>query len=80
MRYMHRSRSWWASLTVGGTMLALGGCEPEVRDTVLSGVENAALGLVASFINAFFQTLNQSEDAGMDTVRVILEHLHDVIA
>ncbi len=79
-RMLNRSRTWWASLTVGGTMLVLSGCEPEVRDTVLSGVESAAAGLAAAFISAFFQTLDQPEDAGMGTVRVILEQLQDVIA
>ncbi len=61
-------------------MLVLEGCEPAVRDTVLSGVESVAAGLAATFISAFFQTLNEPDDAGMDTVRVILERLQDIFA
>ena len=49
------------SLAVGST-LVLSGCDPNVRSTVLGGVESASTGLVAAFISAFFQSLEAKEE------------------
>lgn len=64
-----RSRSWlalakrWAPFLAGGLALQLnlGSCDPEVRDTVLTGIQSSVTTLFSAVIEAFFQSL---QDAG----------------
>lgn len=70
-RIMHRARGRFAALTLGG-VVALGGCDPDVRDTVLGGVETASTSLLATFVTAFFETLQEPEDAPA-TVKLLVE-------
>lgn len=58
-----RARTWTLALATGGSALALEGCNANVRDTVLGGVEAATTGLITTFIQAFFETLaDEPED------------------
>jgi hypothetical protein len=68
----NRSRLWLISMTMGASVLALQGCDPGVRDTVLNGVGSAATGLAGTFIDAFIQSLQEEEETAA-TVRAIIE-------
>ncbi len=72
-----RGKIWLMYAVSGGGLLVLGGCDPNVRDTVLAGVEGATTTLVTTFINAFFQTVLAPDDEGIaTTVQVFTDHLH----
>ncbi|TWT45235.1 hypothetical protein RAS1_16570 [Phycisphaerae bacterium RAS1] len=60
---MRRSRklSWLVAVSMGTSYQALQGCDPAVRDTVLTGVEGAATGLAGTFIQAFFESLTADQ-------------------
>ena len=45
----------------GVTMAVLTGCEPTVRETVITGVGSATDGLASTFVTALFQYLLGSE-------------------
>lgn len=49
-------------LLVGGMALQfnLGGCDPEVRDSVLTGLSTSLTTLASAVINAFFLSLGDS--------------------
>ncbi len=49
----------WAPLLAGGLALQvnLTGCDSEVRNAVLTGVQTSLTGLISSIINAFFLSL-----------------------
>lgn len=79
-RMLNRSRFWLVSLAAGGSGLVLSGCDVNVRDTVLAGVEGAAGTLLQTFITAFFQTLEEPEETGVGTVKAILEMMPDFFA
>jgi hypothetical protein len=66
MRWMPKKARVLVAVASAGVMFqTLSGCDPGVRDTVLGGVESASTGLAATFIQAFFQTLqDDSEDGG----------------
>ncbi len=71
--WIHRGLRRWLVVTAGG-LFVLEGCDPSVRGTILSGVEGAATTLFTTFIQAFFETLQEPEDAA-GTVRAIFESL-----
>lgn len=71
-----RRTSKLGMLASGGIALALSGCDPTVRDTVLGGVEGASTTLIQSFIQAFFETL-QAEDEGDATVVLQVDRFAD---
>ncbi len=74
-RMFFRGRMLLLAAISGGSVFVLGGCDPNVRDTVLSGVEGATTTLTTTFINAFFQTVLAPKDEGpATTVRV----MHDL--
>lgn len=60
-RLLNRAQFWGYSFT-GGSLFALAGCDPTVRDTVLGGVESASTNLVAALIQAFFESLAAEEE------------------
>lgn len=66
-RLLDRTKLRVAALALGG-VLVLGGCDPNVRTTVLGGVEAASTGLLTAFISAFFQSLDvPAEDPNQAT-------------
>lgn len=69
-----RAQIWCLSALAGGTVLALGGCDPNVRDTVLGGVEGASTTLVTTFLSAFFQSITTEDEGAATTVRVFIDH------
>lgn len=74
------NRAWMrVALMSSGSVLALGGCDPTVRDTVLGGVESASTTLFSAFIQAFFETLEEDEGS-LTTVRVIPQFQTEIFA
>lgn len=58
-------------LAVGvGSLMALQGCQTDVRDTVLGGVNAAATSLATTFINAFFLSIQTQDEGAPTTVQV----------
>jgi hypothetical protein len=51
------------ALAVGGSAFQLGGCDTEVRQTVLTGLEATAQGVTSTLISAFFLSL-QDDSSG----------------
>lgn len=53
------------AVLVGGSAMQLSGCDPQVRSTLLDGLEATTSSLSSALISAFFLTLqNDDEDAG----------------
>lgn len=69
-----RCRISLLSMAAGGSMLVLEGCDPNARETVLSGVEAATTGLFSTFISAFFQSL-VTQDQAATTITAVLHAL-----
>ncbi len=55
---------YWAPIMAGGIAIQfnLTGCDPQVRSSVLTGVQTSLTGLLTSVINAFFLAIQ----GGMD--------------
>ena len=56
-------------MIAAGSLFVLGGCDPTVRDTVLGGVGQAATGLAGTFIQAFFESLQNDDPNAATTVQ-----------
>ena len=52
------------ALAIGGTAFQLSGCDPNVRSTLLTGLETTTQSLTGVLISAFFQTLIDDDAAG----------------
>lgn len=76
-----RCRLWWLGVVAGGGTFVLSGCDPNVRESVLSGVGDAATSLASTFIGAFFEGLlnDAAEDQGT-VVKAVLEQLPQIFA
>ncbi len=65
----------WAPFIAGGIALQvnLSGCDTEVRDTVLTGIQTSLVGLVTSMLDAFFLTIQNigGTDATQTTKAII---------
>ncbi len=61
-----RLMRWVMVLTVGGVFV-LSGCDPNVKSTILSGLETASTGLATTFITAFFQKLAADDTTSSST-------------
>ena len=55
--------------------LNFNGCNPQLRDTLLSGVETSLIGLVSTFIQAFFTSLSSQQTTSQPVVQAILHAL-----
>ena len=76
-----KSRGWkWVAIAAsGGSLFVLDTCDPTVRDTVLSGVGSATTSLASTFIQAFFESLQQkANDQTTTTSTVRADPLPDV--
>lgn len=74
MRTLRRKTLVWLATASAGSAFVLEGCDPQVRDTVLSGAEGAAQTLFATFVQAFFESLTPKEDeVGPSTVMIFGE-------
>jgi hypothetical protein len=57
------------SLAVGGSMFQLGSCDPAVRATILTGLEQTTATLLSTVNSAFFISLqDDDDDAGTDAL------------
>ncbi len=58
-----------SAVAVGGSAFQLSGCDPAVRDTVLSGLETTTSSLTQTLISAFFISLedDSSSTQGLTT-------------
>lgn len=71
----------WLLTGVSGGLFVLSGCDPTVRDTVLTGVESATTTLVTTFVTAFFESvLSAGDDDAVTTVKAIVEHVPEFFA
>ncbi len=68
-------RVWLAGLTAGGSVFALSGYDPEIKATMLDGVQTAVTGLATTAIEAVFITLARDGEEAATTVRAVFEHL-----
>lgn len=61
-----KNRFWRvaATLAVGGSAFQLSGCDPQVRTTLLDGLEATTSSLTGALISAFFISL---DDGGSST-------------
>ena len=85
-----RPKSWlqfakrWAPFLAGGLALQfnLGGCDPTVRDTVLTGISTSLTTLASSVISAFFLSLQAPTTSGttQPVVQAVFENLHNWLA
>ncbi|RJP34588.1 MAG: hypothetical protein C4547_10620 [Phycisphaerales bacterium] len=55
-----------AACVVGGSVFQVSGCDPTVRQTLLTGLEATTNSLVDTLIAAFFISLDDSEDDGQN--------------
>lgn len=63
---------WLMTMAAGGSALLLQGCDPTVRDTVLSGLGSAATSLTSTLIQAFFESLQaQAAETDDQTATVV---------
>jgi hypothetical protein len=66
-RLVRRAQLFLVSSSIGGSVLVLEGCDPTVRDTVVTGVQGASTSLITTFIQAFFESLQDNQDDGTVT-------------
>ena len=55
------------AFSIGGSAFALSGCDPAVRDTLLTGLETTTQSLSQALISAYFLTLQADDGSGMTT-------------
>ncbi len=66
-------------LLAGGTALQLGGCDPTVKDSILTGVQSSLTGLVTTVIGAFFTSLqNAGDTSGTSTSEPVIQAVQAV--
>lgn len=72
----------WLPLILGGAVmqLNLSGCDPEVRDSVLTGIQTSLTGLISSVINAFFLSLQDAGSTSQPVVKAIHDFAHTFLA
>lgn len=58
----HRITRLAMSLVVGGSMFQLGSCDPTVRNTLLTGLEQTTATLLNTVNAAFFISLQDDEE------------------
>lgn len=56
------------AMAVGGTAMQLSGCDPNVRDALVVGLETTTQSLSAALISAFFLTLDDGDDANVNGI------------
>ena len=52
------------AVAVGGSAFQLSGCDPAVRNTILTGLETTTVSLTNTLISAFFLSLDDDDIAG----------------
>lgn len=64
---VQRTMRWTALLAVGGSAFQLSGCDPAVRGSLVTGLEQTTQSLSSALIAAFFLTLEDDTDAAGTT-------------
>ncbi len=87
---LRRPKSWltfakrWAPFLAGGLALQINltGCDPEVRNAVLTGVQESMTTLFSSVIEAFFLSLRDagSSSTTQSVVKAAFESLQGWLA
>ncbi len=72
----------WAPLLAGGLALQvnLTGCESEVRNAVLTGVQTSLTGLITSIISAFFLSLQDAASTSQPVAKAVFETMQSWLA
>ena len=52
------------AVAVGGSAFQLSGCDPAVRNTILTGLETTPVSLTNTLISAFFLSLDDADTSG----------------
>lgn len=52
------------AVAIGGSAFQLSGCDPAVRSTLLTGLENTTQSLTGALVSAFFLTLRDNGGSG----------------
>lgn len=60
-QFRHRFVRAVMAIAIGGSAFQLGGCDPDVRDALVAGLESTALGLSTALISAFFLSVDSDE-------------------
>jgi hypothetical protein len=85
-----RRKSWlqfaarWAPFLAGGVALQvnLTGCDADVRNAALTGIQTSLTTLSSAFIDAFFLSLQASSSSSTTqaVVEAVFENLHNWLA
>ena len=51
-------------LAMGGSAFQLSGCDPDVRATLLTGLQQTTVGLTSTLVSAFFLSLADDDGSG----------------
>ncbi|MFH1418902.1 MAG: hypothetical protein ABII12_11545 [Planctomycetota bacterium] len=72
----------WAPLVAGGLALQvnLTGCDPEVRNAVLDGLNTSITGMFSSIMNAFFLSLQDAATTSQPVAKALFEDLPNWLA
>ena len=60
----HRMIRLGACFALGGSVFQLSGCDPAVRDTLLTGLQATSNSLMTTLIDAFFTSLDDNDGEG----------------
>lgn len=66
----------WAPLLTAGMVLQinLGGCDDEVKDKILTGIQTSVMGLVTSVMDAFFLSISgAATTTTQTTVKAVID-------
>lgn len=65
----------WAPLLTAGMVLQinLGGCDDEVKDKILTGIQTSVMGLVTSVMDAFFLSISGGSSTTTQTVKAVID-------
>ena len=76
------TRLWtrrWVLLLAGTAMpLSLSGCDPTVRDTLLTGIQTSMTTLLSSVLSAFFTALTNA--ATSQTAMITVDAMKSIVA
>ncbi len=62
--FRQRAMRTLMTLAIGGSAFQLSGCDPAVRDTLLTGLESTTQTLSSALISAYFLTLEDDASDG----------------
>jgi len=76
-RFARRNTRMLVALAIGGSVMQISfsGCDQQLRDTLLTGIQASVNGLVTTFINAFFQALMTDDSSSQPIVQFLTDTL-----